>query len=166
MATASTHHIALIAASTIVFGVVASGCGLYDIDPEKSALPIVINELLAKSETSTDWIELANLSDEEIDLAGMTLSDSTDDWIIPEGAVLPPLGYWLVYCDGTGEAGNTTFKLSSAGETISIRGLTGEVIDKVGFGEQADDISWARVPDGTGPWQASTTPSPNAANQP
>lgn len=75
--------------------------------------PIVINEVSAGNDIHVndywkkeDWIELYNTTDEEIDLAGMYLSDKADNpykWQISgeEGTntKIAPHGYKMVWCD-------------------------------------------------------------------
>ena len=90
---------------------------------------LVINELMAVNNTTIhdsqgeydDWIELKNLTDTEIDISGMYLSDSIAElrkWQFPEGTVIPESGYLIIWADDTDSEGDelhTNFKLSSEG---------------------------------------------------
>ena len=51
----------------------------------------------------SDWVELYNLSDEDIYLGNLSLSDDPGKpvkWIFPQNAVIPANGYYLVFCSG------------------------------------------------------------------
>ena len=106
-----------------------------------------------------DWIELHNISNKEIDLSGMYLSDSKNDprkWIFPEYTTIPPDGYLIVWADG--DEGDRpgihlNFKLSRNGETILLidKDIYGnQVLDSVGFGKQKKNVAIGRYPDGRG----------------
>ena len=132
-----------------------------------SASPIVINELMAANVKTIrdpqgeydDWIELLNVSDREVDLSGMYLSDRKDNprkWRFPKGATLAPGAYLIVWCDDDGKAKSglhANFKMSKSGETVLLldadeRGNA--LLDSVTFGEQQADVAWGRLPDGKG----------------
>ncbi|NLX13152.1 MAG: hypothetical protein GXY44_05775 [Phycisphaerales bacterium] len=82
-----------------------------------------------------DWIELHNLSDETIDLAGWYLTDNTNNltkWQFPAGYSIAPNGYLVVYAskkevakygypfvDDLGKL-HTTFALSREGECVAL----------------------------------------------
>ena len=148
---------------------------------EAASSPIVINELMAINETTIadpqgdhdDWIELKNISSEPIDLAGMYLSDNPDNplkWEFPEGTVVEPGGYILIWADEDGgdEPGlHANFKLASEGETVWLFDtLAGghALLDSVTFVDLGEDESFGRAPDGAGPAQRLSAPSPLAAN--
>lgn len=122
------------------------------------------NELLAKSESQDDWLELYNPTDKSITLTGMRLKDSSNIWEFPEGSTISANGYLQVICDDSGKNGNTNFKLSSKGETITLSTATGEYIDKITYPAQTVEISWGRVPDGKGAWKALKNPTPGKTN--
>jgi len=127
--------------------------------------PVVINEIMA-SNTSTaadddgefeDWIELHNLSDQEVDLSGYALSDNPANlrkWEFPAGISIPANGYLIVWADEDGSQGplHASFKLSASGETLSLVDTQGYFLDNVIFDQQTTDMGYARVPNGTGPF--------------
>jgi len=127
--------------------------------------PVVINEIMA-SNTNTasdedgefeDWIELHNLSDQEVDLSGYALSDNPANlrkWEFPAGISIPAHGYLIVWADEDGSQGplHASFKLSAAGETLSLVDTQGYFLDNVIFDQQTTDMGCARVPNGTGPF--------------
>ncbi len=75
---------------------------------------LVINEVVASNQRShldedgdsSDWIELANVGDDPIDVAGYSLSDDPADtrqWVFP-AFTIPPREYVLVWCSGKDRA--------------------------------------------------------------
>jgi hypothetical protein len=135
------------------------------------ASPVVINELLALNSRSVadpqgefdDWIELYNRSDSQIDLSGMYLSDRADNlrkWTFPRGTAIPPRGYLVVWADEDGgeeEGLHTNFKLSGNGEQLLLvdtDARENRVLDSIEFGFQREDISYGRIPDGSGDFRS------------
>ncbi|MEM9820345.1 MAG: CotH kinase family protein [Bacteroidota bacterium] len=133
---------------------------------------VVINELMANNESTAsdiagefgDWIELYNKGNETIDLSGYSLSDDDGDivkWTFPDGTSIEPDGYLIIWADS--DEGDTTpdelhanFKLSSSGEVLILVNADGEITDRIAFGEQQDDVAFARIPNGTGDFQSRT----------
>lgn len=153
-------------------------------DNRSIVVPITINEWLA-SNTRTladpadrqfeDWFELYNSSDEAVDLSGFYLTDlltNTTKFRIPPGYIVPANGYLLVWADEeTGQNVSTNidlhadFRLGASGEEIGLFGADGVKIDSITFGQQTDDVSQGRYPDGgAAPFQTMTTPTPRAPN--
>lgn len=143
--------------------------------------PVVINELMAVNDTVVqdpqgeyeDWMELLNVSDQEVDLSGMYLTDREDDlrkWAFPEGTTLAPGAYLVVWADGDDgdEPGlHTNFRLSGSGEAVLLvdtdeRGNV--ILDSVTFGEQQADVSFGRNLDGAGAFEILSFPTPGTAN--
>ena len=123
---------------------------------------LVINEFMASNETTVtdqngeydDWIELYNNTDTDISLSGYFLSDDGDDlslWAFPD-TTISANGYLIVWADkDEDQAGlHADLKLSSSGESIYLSNSDTTIIDEVNFGEQTDDISYGRFPNGTG----------------
>jgi hypothetical protein len=141
------------------------------IAPVAQESSVVINELMAFNTTSLtdpqgendDWIELHNISDKEIDLSGMYLSDSKNNlrkWAFPENTVIPSRGYLIVWADENGKAESglhASFKLSKSGEIVILidtdeRGNA--MLDMVEFGQQEEDSAIGRIPNGTGEFRS------------
>ena len=146
------------------------------------AQSVVVNELLASNATTLadpdfgdygDWIELYNPASTPADLSGYYLTDDFDEptrWRIPDGTVLAPGGFLVVWTDDedTGPpatiALHTDFKLSGGGEQVGLFDPVGAVVDTLTFGEQTTDISYGRYPDGAADRGVFPTPTPGAAN--
>jgi hypothetical protein len=142
--------------------------------------PVLINELMADN-TSTladpqgqfdDWIELHNVSAQDVDLAGMHLSDNPDNprkWSFPGGTRLPAGGYMLVWMDEDGRDApglHASFKLGSGGETLFLVDTdanSNALLDSVTFGEQQPNLTYGRVNSSSSNW-AIMNPTPGASN--
>jgi len=135
----------------------------------------VINEVLAdngdgdvdEAGEHEDWVELHNTGSATVALSGTFLSDDPANprkWPLPDIA-LPAGGFLAVWCDEDRGQGplHANFKLSKAGERVLLT-TADATLDDVTFGEQATDVSWARQPDGAGPFAPCARPSRAAAN--
>jgi hypothetical protein len=153
---------------------------------EKTGEPgsLRINEILAGNPgtfldeygQADDWIELYNSGDLAIDLAGLYFTDTLGipgKWQIPAGdpllTTVDGMGYVVLWADGEPAQGplHLDFKLSREGEEIGIFRRNGDsftLIDSLRYGPLGTGISLARVPDGTGPWQAFVTQTPGSPN--
>ena len=139
---------------------------------------IAINEFMASNQTTIadefgefdDWLELYNYGDDAVFLGDKYLSDKPDNptkWQLPE-MTLEADEYLLIWVDEDGPQGNlhTNFKLSADGEFIGIfagDAADNALIDGLEFGEQTPDISFGRLPNGTGEFQ-SLQPTPGTSN--
>jgi len=149
--------------------------------PHGAVSAIVLNEIMAKNVAVIadpqgeydDWIELKNVGDRVVDLAGMYLSDSPDNplkWQFPEETLIGPGEYLLVWADeddGDEPGLHANFKLSAGGETVWLFDTIQNghaLLDSVVFGSLAGDQSCGRDPDGAGPMRILSTPSPLAPN--
>ena len=125
---------------------------------------IVINEFMAKNTTYAqdeagqfdDYIELRNNSATNYqNLKNWTLTDTLgipDKWKFPDEATIPPHGYLVLWADEDGGQGDlhVNFKLQGEGEELYLFDPDGVMIDEIIFGEQVEDISYSRIPNGTG----------------
>lgn len=147
-------------------------------------LSVRINEWMADN-TSTllntnnsnrydDWIELYNAGATPANLAGHYLTDNLANrfqFRIPEGYVIPPGGYLLVWADSQPGANaaydrdlHANFRLDQDGEQIGLFAGDGTLVDSVTFEPQFANISQGRVPNGSGPGYFLATPTPRAPN--
>lgn len=143
---------------------------------------VVLNEVMAKNDAAwadpqdeyDDWMELKNTSSVAIDLAGMHLSDNPDiplKWQFPPDTVIEPGGYLIVWADEDSEDEpglHANFKLASAGETVWLYDTLANghaLLDSVTFSDLKADQSCGRLPDGEGPMQVLSAPSPMGPNE-
>lgn len=141
---------------------------------------LVINEVLADppaasdpngdgtaSTTNDEFVELLNLSNEELDLTGVTVDDAAADqtprFTFPAGstigpgravvifgggdpATFGPLGGAVVFVARGGGLG-----LNNGGDSVTVRDVAGNLLAQETFGaEGGQDVALARVPDGAG----------------
>ena len=142
---------------------------------------LYINEFMASNDAAyadengeyDDWIEIYNAEDKDVDIAGMYISDKTDDptaYQIPSGkgaTVIPAHGFLVLWADDQTDQGvlHLPFKLSSGGEAIVLTASDGStLIDQHVFDAQETDISEGRLPDGSDNWVKFSTPTPGASN--
>lgn len=127
---------------------------------------VVINEFMADNEATIadgagefdDWIELYNKGSETIDLSTHYLSDNEGNltkWQFPEGTSLAPDEYLIIWADEDQEQAtdnelHCNFKIAAGGEIIMLVNEDEEIIDQISFGEQIEDATFARIPNGTG----------------
>lgn len=131
---------------------------------------LAINEIMAANNNTItdnageydDWIEFYNNTDFEISTAGLYLSDDVTNlkkWAFPNVSIAPN-GYLVVWADEDSSQGNlhANFKLSSTnGETLTLVDESENIIDSVSFGVQSADVSFGRIPNGTGPFMEMPT---------
>lgn len=120
---------------------------------------IIINEVLAANTNTnldpdfiefSDWIELYNPSNHDVDMSNYGLSDDDDplQWKFPVGTIIKANDYLLVWADSKDVQDNalhTNFKLSSKGEKVTLSDLTGVIIDSIDFKKQNSDISCSKA---------------------
>lgn len=138
---------------------------------------LVINEIMASNETTIadqdgefdDWIELYNNSSNTLSLDNLYLSDDANEmlaWQFPMGITIEPNSYLLVWCDEDldQEGLHAGIKLSAGGESAILSYSDGTVIENITFGEQVDDMTYSRIPNGTGEFIIKA-PTPNTNNE-
>ncbi|MDB4297687.1 CotH kinase family protein [Flavobacteriaceae bacterium] len=137
---------------------------------------LVINEILASNITTNtdqdnsynDWVEIYNIGSSDVNLKGYGLSDDSeelDKWLFPS-LVIKPGSYLLVWCsskDTTENELHTNFKISASGENIYLTDTSRTIIDSFSETIMEDDVSYARVPNGSGNFVRSV-PSPKIIN--
>ena len=136
-------------------------------DAANADVQVHLNELLAKSSTTSDWIEIHNTGIEAVDLSGWGLVDDINEdevWIFPSSSSIEPSGFVLVWADDgeSGDGFHATFKLSKEGETIYFLDPLGNVVDEVEYPVLEEDQSYALQADDT--WVITDQITPEAAN--
>ena len=113
-----------------------------------------------------DWIELYNPGSSALDLSGCGLSDDADkpyDYTFKDGTTIQPGAKLVVYCDSKGTGDIAPFGLSTSGETITLTGKDGSVLDSLTFGNLGENESYAEYPEKSGTFFV-TTPTPGSTN--
>jgi hypothetical protein len=146
-----------------------AGCAPADVD----YTALVMNELAPKG-VPDDWIEIRNTGVEAIPLCGVMVTQDYDDLVVPDGpdrftfygdAYLGP-GKLVVIAELT----EFPFGLSKDGsERITMFAPDGTVLDDTSWlvdssTEFTSAESWARIPDGTGPFSRTNNPTKGTSN--
>jgi len=141
--------------------------------------PLVINEFMAKNESTiqdnvglySDWVELYNNSNEDINLSGYYLSDDLSNstkWAIPDISI-EANSFYVFWCSGDTSLGidHSNFKLNAGGEDVGLFQVNGGdtvLIDGLSFGNQFADTSYGRQTDAHPNWVFFPYPTPNSSN--
>jgi hypothetical protein len=151
---------------TAIVLVCAAGCARYDdAEPVHANLKgyLFINELVASSTTTDDWIELYNPTTGAIDLSGFWLSDDISEplrWAFPKGTVIRSRGFLVIMADNKNKGLSTNFRLGSSEAVVLTTPGGTTTIDSIVYTklDAPQDCSYGRSPDGADVWQ--TFPSP------
>jgi len=142
-----------------------------------SSVNLYLNEVLVENRTVLSdeagdfdpWGEIYNFSDEIVSLDGLSLSNGTEEWPFPDGCVVEPWGYLLVWLDGEPLEGlmHTDFRADTAASTLFLLDPSNTFespVDSLRYGMPEADVSYCRYRDG-GYFSAPTeTPTPLAPN--
>ena len=125
-----------------------------------------------------DFIEIYNPGDEAVDIGGLWITDDLEDtgnWeqIPATDATMTTVaagGRIVIWADEDqdtqGILHTNDIKLSAGGEDIGLIFISGTdtvFVDSLSFGEQTNDISYGRYPDGSDTWQQ-MNPTPGTSN--
>ncbi len=140
---------------------------------------IVINEILSSNSFSNmdedgsyqDWIELYNNGATTLNLSGYGLSDDATilyKWTFPSVSIAPG-EYLLVWASDknrtvAGSPLHTNFKLAMAGNSVLLTNPSGTTVDMVPSIPMQSDISYGRLPNGSGAFVFFQAITPNAVN--
>jgi len=150
---------------------------------EQEGAKVVINEVMASNDESyadpqgqyDDWIELFNLTNSAIDLAGLYLEDADNNrWQIPTDrpseTTIDPYGYLIIWADN--DVADTpglhaNFALNAGSDAVYLYDVNDNLLDSVIFEDQTTDYSWGRFPDANEGWYAMNTDNitPLASNK-
>lgn len=145
-----------------VFSPVRAAYEFYNIQSQLQVGDVVINEVMSNNVTSVtdasgkfeDWIELYNTTSSPISTSGLFLTDTLgifQKWEL-SNQTISGNGYAIIWADEDGGQGDmhANFKLSNLGEQLILTNTDSVVIDSVTYLPQADDIAFARSPNGSG----------------
>ena len=147
------------------------------VDKDKS---LVINEVLADNNGGlsdedgeyTDWIEIYNYGEEEINLKGYGITTDLEEpfyWTFPD-INISPKSFIIVRASGKDRKDNlnflhTNFKINKKGENIYLAHTSGEIIDSLEVPESDENISFGRKPDGTSNYAILSKATPGSSNK-
>jgi hypothetical protein len=148
-----------------------------DAGPVPAPTILALNEVMSRNGDTVsddfdefdDWLELYNLTDEAVDLAGFTLEDSGGEAVaFATGAVVPANGFLVVFLDDALEQGSAAephfpFKLAGEGDTLLLRDED-TVVDAFTIPALEQDESFGRNPDGEGDPVKLGAATPGASN--
>ncbi len=153
----------------------------FTVDPDLPPPGLLISEFLASNDHSlrdqdgdaSDWIEIANSSEETVNLSGWTLTDSQaapKRWTFPAVSILPR-GFLVVFASGKDRADaihelHANFRLDRSGGYLALLRPNGVVASEFApaYPPQFPDVSYGHLatdPLATGYF---VTPTPGAAN--
>jgi hypothetical protein len=125
-----------------------------------TAQNLFINEFMASNSSTiadpdfnnfADWIEIYNAEVFAVNIKDYFITDDLNNpqkYKIPTDLIIAAGGYFLIWADDSSFGNHTNFKLSASGESIGLYDPTAILIDTLTFGEQQNDISEGRFPDG------------------
>ncbi len=106
---------------------------------------------------SSDWIEIANIGTQTVNLAGWRLTDNAANlakWMFPSTNIAPG-EYWVVFASGrnratAGQELHTNFELKRDGEFLALVNSNGVIVQSLNpFPAQATDVSYGLLPSST-----------------
>ncbi|HHS97128.1 MAG TPA: MBL fold metallo-hydrolase [Chloroflexi bacterium] len=116
---------------------------------------VVINEVLPAPSDGTEWVELYNTTDTDLDIGNCYIDDIADGggspYQIPAGTIIPAKGFWTLDRSSYFNNGGDDVRFLKEDATT--------VLDSYTYGSTDYDVSWYRSPDG-GAWQPEPTSSP------
>jgi hypothetical protein len=119
---------------------------------------VKVNEVESQNGDPGDWVELANLSDVDLDVSGFVIKDDDDTHVavIPDGSIVPARGVLVIEEDvlGFGLGGTDLARFFAPDGTL---------LDTASWAGHAA-TTWGRCPDGTGSFQVTTSSTKGAAN--
>ena len=140
---------------------------------------VVINEVMSSNVIvnededgdASDWVELYNMGGSAVNLNGFGLTDDATlpyKWTFP-AVTMAPGSYLLVWCSDknrttVGQPLHTNWKISSSGEDITLTNAVGNTLDTAPGTALPENISWGRIPNGTGNFMYIQDVTPAAAN--
>ncbi|NLM58904.1 MAG: dockerin [Clostridium sp.] len=124
-------------------------------------------EFGSKGGAYSDWIEIYNAGDKDVNLAGYTIADTSAEWVFPDVTV-PARGYLLLWASDKNKVAadgqlHTNFKLSKSGEVLTLKNPDGTVIDIMILINLSDDEAYGRKTDGSSEMSL-LKPTPGSVN--
>ena len=144
-------------------------------------VPVCVNEVSASNNyyvneynKRNDWVELYNTTDEDIDLAGMYISDNVkkpqkSQIVASEGVntIIPAHGFRIIWCDKLESLTqlHASFKLAAEGGAVVLTAADGSWADTLNYCAHTDKQTVGLYPDGDKDVYVMTIPSIDASNR-
>lgn len=117
----------------------------------------------------SDWVEIHNSSSNTVNLKDYSLSDDSSTWNFPS-VDIPPQGYLIVWASDKNKVGkdgqlHANFKISSSGETITLRNTDGNLVDSIEILSLEDNQSYGRTTDGGSEFKTFFSSTPGGSNK-
>lgn len=140
---------------------------------------VYINEFMASNASTIvgpdgaycDWIELYNTTGGDVDLSGFGISDDPAQptkYKLPDGTKIGANSVLLIYCTGREtqqpDKIEAPFGLAAYSEAAVFATPKGKLLDSYEYTRMQTDMSFARVPDGTGEFSICAQPTPGFPN--
>jgi hypothetical protein len=125
--------------------------------PNPSSSNIVLSEFMPNPDGGDEWAEVYNPNNFEVDAGGWKIDDiegGSSPYSIPTGTKIAAQAYAVF---------SFSAKLNNSGDSIRLLDPGSAVVESYSFGETAKGVAFAK--DSSGNWQATTTPTPGAANK-
>jgi len=119
-----------------------------------------------------DWIEIANISNQDVNLNGYYITDDMDRksrfLLLSTGneLIVPPGGYLILWADDDNNQGynHLNFNISGKPGLIALFSPSLQLIDSVNYVQQYMDISMGRIPESPYTWSYFLVPTPGGKN--
>ncbi|MGN0606642.1 MAG: CotH kinase family protein [Oscillospiraceae bacterium] len=139
---------------------------------------VCINEICTQNKSCltdsyglySDWIELYNAGNSDVDLSGYGLSDDESkplQWTFPTGTIISAGEHMILFASKQNSSASelhTGFALSKNGETLVLTSPKGEILQKIIVPTLAEDTTYGRTPDGSSIFEVMTA-TPGTANE-
>jgi len=112
---------------------------------------VIINEINPKSGNTSDWLELYNRTDQTVYLHNWLLTDSKNEWLLPNASIAPH--DYLIICEDSLEfvsthpqaynvIGGMPFGLNKVKETIGLFAGMNAMVDSVAYEQEPLDSAF------------------------
>ncbi len=138
---------------------------------------LAVNELVPSNHSGAideggsypDWLELYNMTAQDISLSGFYITDSLDEPTkgpLDASLTIKAGGVLLLWADGDVDQGvlHMPFGLAAGGEGLYLFDPEQKLVDSVEWGQANADASYSRLPDGTGSFAWCSSGTPNRTN--
>jgi hypothetical protein len=104
---------------------------------------VLINEFMPAPSAGSEWVELFNLTNQDLDISGWQITDGKNTKRFPAATPL----------EATGLTSIDVSMLNNTGDTFRLLDARGTIIDCVSYDGSVADQAWTRVPDGDAYWE-------------